>query len=123
MPTLGSILLGSANPERLRSWYEKAFGITPNADGFLEFGSVSVLVDHRDDVATKAAEGARVILNFHVDDARSMAVHLDSCGVTWLVPVELRGDGWFGTLADPDGNVIQIIELSEAYRSARGKRA
>ncbi len=119
-PTLGSVLLASANVNRLREWYERAFGVVPNPDGFLEFGGVSVLIDPRDDVGGQAAEPARVILNFHVGDARAVAAHLDSLGVTWVVPVEFRGDAWFATLFDPDGNLLQIIELTPAYWASRG---
>jgi hypothetical protein len=118
-PGLGSILLASTSPDQLRSWYEKAFEATPDPDGFLHFGDVAVLVDGRDDVAAQNREPARVILNFHVDDARATAAHLDGIGVTWLVEVEFRGNAWFGTLLDPDGNCIQIIELTDAYWPAR----
>ena len=104
----------------MREWYERAFGVAPNPDGFFEFGGVSVLIDPRDDVGDQAAEPARVILNFHVDDARAMAAHLDSLGVTWVVPVEFRGDAWFATLTDPDGNLLQIIELTPSYWASRG---
>jgi hypothetical protein len=45
-------------------------------------------VDRRDDVAAKAAESARVILNLHVDDDEATARHLDAMGVTWLAPLE-----------------------------------
>jgi hypothetical protein len=41
--------------------------------------------------------------------------------VQWLVPVEYRADAWFATLLDPDGNCIQIIELTDAYWAARGR--
>lgn len=95
-PTHGSVLLASTDVNRLRSWYEKAFGAGPNPDGFLRFGGVSVLIDARGDVAERAAEPERVILNLHVDDARAVAAHLDSLGVTWVVPVEYRTDAWFG---------------------------
>ena len=119
-PTIGSVLLASMDVKRLRSWYENAFGVAQNRDGFLEFGGVSVLIDPRDDVADRAAEPERLILNFHVDDARAMAAHLDDLGVTWVAPLAYRTDAWFGTLLDPDGNVIQIIELTPAYWAARG---
>jgi catechol 2,3-dioxygenase-like lactoylglutathione lyase family enzyme len=61
-----------------------------------------------------------VILNFHVDDARAIAAHLDSLGVTWVVPVEFRGDARFATLIDPNGNLLQIIELTPSYWASRG---
>ena len=82
-------------------------------------------MDDRDDVADTPAEPARVILNVHVDDAGATARHLDGLGVTWVAPLEYReGAGaWFGTVLDPDGNYLQIIELTEAYWAARQERA
>jgi catechol 2,3-dioxygenase-like lactoylglutathione lyase family enzyme len=119
-PDLGSVLLASRDPARLRRWYEEAFEVTPNADGFLEFGGVSVLVDARDDIAERAVEPTRLIVNFHVDDAGATARRLDTLGVTWLAELDHRHDAWFAALFDPDGNVIQIIELTPAYWQARG---
>jgi catechol 2,3-dioxygenase-like lactoylglutathione lyase family enzyme len=108
---LGSLLLGSANPDRLRKWYVDAFDPKANENGFLDFGGVGVLIDGRDDVAEKNPEPGRVVLNFHVADARATAAHLTGMGVTWLVELEDRGPGLFATLLDPDGNYVQIIEL------------
>ena len=114
---LGSILLGSADPERLRAWYRDMFAPAENADGFFDLGGVGLLVDKRDDVSATNPEPGRVILNIHVDDAYATAARLDEAGATWLVPVEPRPDGLFGTLVDPDGNYVQIIELSDDYRA------
>jgi predicted enzyme related to lactoylglutathione lyase len=120
MATLGSILLASTDADRLRRWYEAAFEVATNPGGFLEFGAVAVLIDQRDDVADRAVEPKRVILNVHVDDGHAAAARLDEVGVEWVVPLEERPDGWFGTAVDPDGNLIQVIELSAAYREAHG---
>ena len=49
---LGSVLLGKADPARLVGWYQAGFGVTPDNDGFIDFGAVAVLIDFRDDVAT-----------------------------------------------------------------------
>ena len=124
-PPLGSILLGSANPRRLRDWYAAALG--PDGGGFTEvtptmfaanFGDVGLLIDGRDDVTDRNPEPGRVILNFHVDDARATADRLNDQGVTWLVELEDRDGGVFGTLVDPDGNYVQIIELKGASASS-----
>jgi hypothetical protein len=117
-PPLGSILLGSADPDRLRAWYQAA--LAPEQDaadqgGWLRFGEVAVLIDGRDDVDGENAEPGRMVLNLHVDDARATAIHLDGLGVTWLTKVEPRPNGLFGTIVDPDGNYVQIIELDEGY--------
>lgn len=111
-PSLGSILLGTSNPERLRDWYDKAFAPEHDEYGWLKFGDIGVLIDGRDDVSDKNPEPGRVILNFHVTDARAVAARLDALGVTWLVELEEREHGLFGTLVDPDGNYVQIIEVS-----------
>lgn len=110
---LNSVLLGSADPERLRTWYREAFAPTVDQNGCLDFDGFGMLIDGRDDVADKSNEPGRVILNLHVSDAEATAEHLRGLGVTWLVEVEEREHGWFGTLIDPDGNYVQIIQFKE----------
>ncbi len=118
-PTLGSILLGTTNPDRLRAWYIAALGPEESEEGFLDFGGVALLIDGRTDVADKNPEPGRVILNFHVEDAHATAAHLDEVGASWLVEVEDRGVGFFGTLVDPDGNYIQIIQMKDGDAPSR----
>jgi predicted enzyme related to lactoylglutathione lyase len=127
-PLLSSLLLGSVDPDRLRGWYGEALGVHPDPDGFLHFGPVGVLVEGRDDVAGTAVEPGRVVLNYAVSDIRARARHLDGLGVTWVAPVEYRegGGAWFGTVADPDGNYVQLIQLTPDYwvqRRARHARS
>jgi predicted enzyme related to lactoylglutathione lyase len=114
-PPLASILLASVDPARLRDWYVGVFDPLVNADGFMQFGGVAVLIDERNDIAARSVEPGRVILNFHVYDAHATAARLDEFAVSWLTPLEARDDGWFATLSDPDGNIVQIIELSVDY--------
>lgn len=120
-PELGSILLGTADPDRLRAWYQQAFGAAQQENGFLDFGGVGVLIDTRGDMAATSAEPGRHILNFHVSDARAAAAHLDAMGVTWIARLEEREAGLFATLADLDGNYVQIIELTPEYLASRGR--
>ena len=65
-----------------------------------------------------------MIINIHVDDARATARHLDVLGERWLAQLEYRrpNEAWFGTVIDPDGNYVQIIELTQAYWAARRSR-
>jgi catechol 2,3-dioxygenase-like lactoylglutathione lyase family enzyme len=123
-PEIGSILLASTDPERLRAWYEEAFGVRADADGFLFFGGVGVLIDGRDDVSDHNPEPGRVILNLHVRDARAMVDHLNGMDVTWVAELEYRPDAglWFATLLDPDGNYVQLIEVTAAYLAAKRSR-
>jgi predicted enzyme related to lactoylglutathione lyase len=110
--TLGSMLLGSTDPDRLRDWYARAFDLTPDEHGAaLDVGGVTVIVEPRDDVAAANPEPGRFIVNFHVPDARAAAAHLTELGVTWVAEVEERGPGLIGTFLDPDGNYAQVVEV------------
>ncbi|MGI8415338.1 MAG: VOC family protein, partial [Nakamurella sp.] len=111
-PTLDSLLLGSADPARLRDWYEKAFGVAVNAFGFHDFGGFGLMPDHRDDVAASAADPGRVILNFDVPDAKAAVERIEQAGTTWIMPLTDNPGGKFATFTDPDGNYLQVIELS-----------
>jgi catechol 2,3-dioxygenase-like lactoylglutathione lyase family enzyme len=116
MTSIESLLLGSADPDRLHKWYVDALGVEPDADGFLQFGHVGVLVDGRDDVDPRTAEPGRVILNYHVTDIKRAAKQLDELGVTWVAGVEYRDAGlWFATVEDPDGNYVQLIQTTPEY--------
>jgi catechol 2,3-dioxygenase-like lactoylglutathione lyase family enzyme len=114
--TIGSALPASTDPDRLRRWYVEATGAEPDVDGFLDYRTLGVLVDRRDDVAPRAADPARIILNYHVTDIHAAAARLDELGAPWVAPVEYRDAGlWFGTVEDPDGNYVQLIQTTPDY--------
>ncbi|MBA0124527.1 VOC family protein [Haloechinothrix sp. YIM 98757] len=120
--TLTSILLASTNPDKLRAWYVQALEPDVDADqdkyAVLGFGGFYVLIDSREDIGDSNPEPGRVLLNFEVADARAVVERLDAAGTTWLAGLEDRDGSLFATAIDPDGNYVQIIELSEEHRAA-----
>ncbi|MFD0480044.1 VOC family protein [Nonomuraea thailandensis] len=104
-------MLGSTQPEELREWYRNALAPELQGEGPLDLGGFLLVIERRDDVEAKNDEPGRSILNFHVDDFDAAEKQLHAAGVDWLVPVEDRPFGRFGTFADPDGNYLQIIQL------------
>ena len=121
--SIDSILLASAHPERLKRWYVEAFDVQPDADGFLPLGP-GMLIDGRDDVDARTAEPGRVILNHHVPDIHAAAKRLDQLRAPWVSPVEYRDAGlWFGTVEDPDGNYVQLIQTTPDYWTLKAERA
>ncbi|MCU1494335.1 MAG: Glyoxalase/bleomycin resistance protein/dioxygenase [Acidimicrobiaceae bacterium] len=109
---LGSILVGSTDPDRLRSWYRAAFAPDQPEQGPLHVGGVLLVFEKRTDVAGENPEPGRAIVNFHVEDAHEAEAHLNSIGVTWFAELERRPSGWFAGLIDPDGSYVQIIEFA-----------
>lgn len=107
--TLGVVLVGSADPLRLRAWYAGAFGVGPDDDGVLDFGGIQVLIDRRD-VAVRAVEPGRMIITFAVDDIAATEARLIDHEVTWVREVESTPLGRIGTLVDPDGNYVQVMQ-------------
>lgn len=124
--SLGSLLLASTDPERLRAWYVDA--LRPEDDArvgdyrMLRFGDFYLMIDSRDDVGPANPEPGRVILNFDVDDARAAAERIDRLGARWLAGLEDRDGSLFGTAIDPDGNYVQIIQLSEEHKAAMAEQ-
>lgn len=121
-PALDGMLLASADPERLSRWYVAA--LDPEADTVagdyrvLTFGGFHLIVDTRSDISDKNPEPGRFILNFDVADARAVAARMNGLGVSWLAELEDRDGSLFATAIDPDGNYVQIIQLSEEHRAA-----
>ena len=114
-PVLSSMLLGSTHPDRLKAWYLDGFQAEVDGYGNLDLGGFGLVIERRDDVSDKNPEPGRMIVNFHVEDIGEVATHLNTLGVSWLVEPEDRGPGWFGTLVDPDGNYVQIIQFKPEY--------
>lgn len=121
-PKLDSMLLASADPQRLRDWYVKALQPSSSSEQdqyrLLNFGGFYLLIDSRDDVGDKNLEPGRVIINFDVVDARSVAARMTELGTEWLAALEDRDGSLFATAIDPDGNYVQIIQLSNEHRAA-----
>jgi predicted enzyme related to lactoylglutathione lyase len=120
-PSLDSMLLATHDPDRLHDWYADVLDPQgdDDVDGYrvLRFGHVHLLIDRRSDVGAKAAEPARTILNFDVGDARAVAARMDAAGTAWAAPLEDRDGSLFATALDPDGNYVQIIQLSDEHRA------
>lgn len=123
-PKLGSWLLSSSKPERLREWYAAALSPsverTPGGSAYdvLDFDGFHVMIDTRDDFGDSNPEPGRAILNFEVTDAPAVAERITQLGGTWLAELEDRDGSWFGTAIDSDGNYVQLIELSEEAGAA-----
>ena len=110
-PAIGSILVASTDPDRLRSWYRAAFAPDQPEEGSLDVGGVLLVFNKRSDVADANAEPGRTIVNVHVEDAHEAVARVNDAGVTWLTELERRSGGLFATLVDPDGSFVQVIEF------------
>ncbi len=107
---LGSILIGSSQADAMKDWYRACFAPEENEMGAFVFGGCQVFVEEHSEVSGPAENPHRVILNLDVTGCRELEAHLQAQGVTWERPVEQMPFGLIGTVSDPDGNLVQIIE-------------
>jgi hypothetical protein len=122
-----SFLLSSTDPDRLHRWYVDALRPDVNdvANGYrvVGFDGFFIMIDSRDDVSAKNPEPGRYIVNLDVDDARDVAARMDQLGVEWLAPLEDREGSLFATVIYPDGNYVQIIQLSAEAKAQMAEQS
>lgn len=109
-PPIGSLLVGSSNVDAMKDWYRKAFGVVENEMGAFPFGGIQFFIEEHSEVSGPTKEPARVIINLDVDDCRAYEKTLKGLGAKWIREVEQMDFGLIGTVADPDGNYVQIIQ-------------
>ena len=107
---LGSLLIGSSQADVMKDWYRACFSPEETEMGSFAFGGCQVFIEEHSEVSGAAENPHRIILNLDVTGCRDIEAHLQSQGVTWERPVEQTPFGLIGTVADPDGNLVQIIE-------------
>ncbi|CAN5611518.1 hypothetical protein BH23CHL7_BH23CHL7_07400 [soil metagenome] len=111
-----SILIGSADPQRLADFYGRLFGEPTMADGGYTgwlVGSGYVSIGPHDQVKGSNAEPGRLIWNIESEDVKSDFERFRAAGATVVAePYTMDGmpaDTWIATLADPDGNYFQLM--------------
>ncbi len=110
-----SILIGTSQPGVLAEFYAKVFGrpADMNDGGYSgwQVGNCFLTVGEHSEVQGKAKEPARILLNFETKAVQQEFERLKQLGVTVIQePYSMGGDdGWIATLADPDGNYIQLM--------------
>ena len=112
---LNSILIGSANPQRLADYYTKLFGEPGwNEGGYSgwKIGTGFVTVGPHDQVAGGNTQPGRLIWNIETADVAGEFGRLKAAGATVVrepyQPGEMA-DAWIATFADPDGNYFQLM--------------
>jgi predicted enzyme related to lactoylglutathione lyase len=115
MLNLNSVMIGTRQLGPMTAFYEKVFGEPPgmadDAAGFRgwQVGSTYFsLLDHSE-MAGKAKDPGRLMINFETSQVQQEFERLKSAGATVIREPYEMGGGWIATLADPDGNYFQLV--------------
>lgn len=110
---LNSIMIGTSQPKTLGEFYEKVFGRAADMveEGWYmwQAGSCSISIGEHSEVKGQAKEPARIILNLETKQVKEEFDRLKAINVTVVKEPYEMGGGWIATLADPDGNFIQLM--------------
>lgn len=110
---LNSIMIGTSQPQILAAFYEKVVGRPADMiDGEFygwSIGSCFLTVGAHSEVQGSAKEPARMILNFETKTVQAEFERLQRLGVTVIKEPYEMGPAWIATLADPDGNYLQLM--------------
>lgn len=117
MLNFNSTMINTDNFEALTKFYTEVFGKKPemNEDGYSGFlvGAGFFGIGFHDKVHGKAKDADRVLFNFETDDVKGEYERVSKVeGITVVKEPYSMGDGdqyWIATLADPDGNLFQLV--------------
>ena len=108
-----SIMIGTSQPAVLAEFYQKVFARPADMhDGTFyawNTGSSAISIMEHSEVKGQSKEPARIILNLETTAVKEEFDRLQKLNVTVIKePYEMEG-GWIATLADPDGNYVQLV--------------
>lgn len=110
---LNSIMVGTAQPQVLAAFYEKVFGRPADmVEGewyMWQAGNCALSVGEHSEVHGQAKEPSRIILNIETKAVKEEFERLKQMNVTIIKEPYEMGGGWIATLADPDGNFVQLM--------------
>jgi predicted enzyme related to lactoylglutathione lyase len=114
-----SILVGSADPQRLVEYYTKLFGEPGFSDGTYAgwmIGSGYLTIGPHSEVTGENREPGRLIWNIETPDVSGEFEKLKAAGAIVVrepYGFEAAPEASIATLADPDGNYFQLMSPME----------
>jgi predicted enzyme related to lactoylglutathione lyase len=110
-------VLVSTSPDRfpqMRDFYVETIGLTPRSDrpGFVnfDFGHSRLTIALHEAVDGPATDPLRVMINLRTDDIVQAIRRCDPRSVMRR-PEREKWGGMVATIADPDGNVLQFLQM------------
>ncbi|HSJ26945.1 MAG TPA: VOC family protein [Acidimicrobiia bacterium] len=98
----------------MRRFYLRLLRVPPRSDrpGFInfDFGHSRLTVTLHDGITGPAADPLRIMVNLRTGDIQAAVARCDPDSVIRRPEVEKWG-GWVATVADPDGNLVQFLQM------------
>ena len=114
---LHSVMIGTDNLPRLAAFYRDVVGLKPQMEdgNFVVFegeGGAQLALGAHSEVKGPAKDPDRVIVDFQVDDCQAEYERLDARGVEFTRPPSQDEGFIVATFLDPDGNTLQLFQMT-----------
>ncbi len=112
-----SVIIWTEDVNRLLPFYRDVLGLKPEieAEGFVIFeastGAQLALGAHSD-VQGRSRDPYRVMVDLQVDDCQAEYERLSKEGVEFIREPSKEDGAIIATLRDPDGNLLQLFQMS-----------
>ena len=118
MATIGlaGVIIWTGNLDVMREFYQEKLGLTPHSvrPNFIAFkwGDVRFSIGEHSAVRGRSPDPHHIMVNLATDDIHGDYERLRSHGVRFIRPPEREHwGGWVATFEDPDGNILQLLEM------------
>jgi catechol 2,3-dioxygenase-like lactoylglutathione lyase family enzyme len=120
---LSAVLIYSRNPARLAAFYRDVLGVSLEEERHgtepvhygCELGDVHFAIHPNEDGLEETAREQRFRLAFTVFSTIALLERLKSWGISPLYPPKKTGFAVFTAVHDPDGNYVELTELSDSW--------
>ncbi len=110
------VFTSSGRFDEMARFYRDVLALPVRSDrpGFINFafGDQRLTVAIHSEVSGSSRDPDRLMINFSTHDVESAVAHLTEAGVDIVRYAEReKWGGWVATFRDPDGNLLQLLEL------------
>ncbi len=106
-----------ARHAEMARFYRDIVGLQPRSDreGFINFewGEMRLTVARHSELHGSSRDPKRIMVNLNTDRIQEVYRRLSAAGVQFSrLPEREPWGGWIATFSDPDGNTIQLMQVS-----------
>ena len=119
MINLNNIMIGTPDSKAMAKFYEKVMGRPADLNENDEWytwntgENMSLSFGPHSEVTGRTKEPQRIILNFETTKVKEHFDRLKAAGATVVKDPYEMGGAWIATVADPDGNYLQLVSPYE----------
>ena len=112
------VILWTSNLDTMRTFYRDSLRLPLHSDHgdfvVFRFGNMRLNMGLHDAVNGPTTEPYRIMINLGVDDIHAEHNRLVDAGVVFIRPPERESwGGWVATFQDPDGNLLQLLQIPQ----------